>query len=119
MKALNELDTVVLTRDLPEHDLKQGDVGAIVHVYGEAAAYEFARQGAKVALLARRTERLDALKEAIEAAGGQALAVACDVTDRASVDTAVAQTVDTFGGLDVALANAGFGVRAAAPSRSA
>ena len=40
MKTLNELDTVVLTRDLPEHDLKQGDVGAIVHVYGEAAAYE-------------------------------------------------------------------------------
>jgi hypothetical protein len=31
------LDTVVLTRDLPEHGLRRGDVGAVVHVYAEAA----------------------------------------------------------------------------------
>ncbi len=37
---LKELDTVVLTRDLPEHGLQRGDVGAVVHVHGAGAAYE-------------------------------------------------------------------------------
>ncbi len=37
---INELDTVVLTTDLPEEGLKAGDVGAVVAVYGEGAAYE-------------------------------------------------------------------------------
>jgi hypothetical protein len=38
--VINELDTVVLTTDLPEEGLKAGDVGAVVAVYGEGAAYE-------------------------------------------------------------------------------
>jgi len=37
---IQELDTVVLTHDLPEHGLEQGDVGAVVHVYGEGRAFE-------------------------------------------------------------------------------
>ena len=37
---IRELDTVVLTHHLPEHSLQQGDVGAVVHVYGGNAAYE-------------------------------------------------------------------------------
>lgn len=37
---MNEHDTVVLTRSLPEHGLQVGDVGAIVHVYGDHQAYE-------------------------------------------------------------------------------
>lgn len=37
---LSELDTVVLTRDLPEHGLKRGDVGTVVHRYGEGEGYE-------------------------------------------------------------------------------
>ena len=38
---INELDTVVLTRDLPEHGLETGDVGAVVHIYpGAAASFE-------------------------------------------------------------------------------
>lgn len=36
-----ELQTVVLTRDVPEHGLKKGDVGAIVHVYATALEVEF------------------------------------------------------------------------------
>ena len=36
----NELDTVVLSRDLKEHDLTRGDVGTVVHVYAENKAYE-------------------------------------------------------------------------------
>ena len=37
---MKELDTIVLTRDIPEHELHKGDVGAIVHVYREAKAFE-------------------------------------------------------------------------------
>ena len=77
---------------------------------GAAMAFEFAKEGAHVALAARREDKLEAVASAVRETGSQALALRCDVTDRSSVDSAVAQTVDTFGGLDVAVANAGFGV---------
>ena len=77
---------------------------------GAAVALEFAREGARVALAARRAERLEDIGGRIAAIGGQALAVECDVRDRAGLDAAVARTVEAFGGIDVALANAGFGV---------
>lgn len=35
-----ELEPVVLTRDMPEHSLKQGDIGAVVHCYKDDAAFE-------------------------------------------------------------------------------
>ncbi len=37
---IQELATVVLTHNMPEHALKQGDVGAVVHVYGDGKAFE-------------------------------------------------------------------------------
>ena len=37
---IKELDTVVLSRDLPEHGLKQGDIGAVVHIYREGKTFE-------------------------------------------------------------------------------
>lgn len=37
---VHEHDMVVLTRDVPEHKLRSGDVGAVVHVYADAKAYE-------------------------------------------------------------------------------
>ena len=37
---IKELDTVVLSRDIPEHGLKQGDIGAVVHIYSEGDAFE-------------------------------------------------------------------------------
>ena len=37
---IHELDTVVLTRDINEHGLQQGDVGAVVHVYPDGVAFE-------------------------------------------------------------------------------
>jgi NADP-dependent 3-hydroxy acid dehydrogenase YdfG len=77
---------------------------------GAATARAFAAEGAKVALAARRLDRLEELREEIESAGGQALAVECDVTDRASIEAAVDAAVGAWGGLDVVLANAGFGV---------
>jgi hypothetical protein len=37
---VQELDTIVLTRSVPEHELCQGDVGAVVHVYSGGKAFE-------------------------------------------------------------------------------
>lgn len=77
---------------------------------GAALAKEFARHGAKVAMAARRTERLAEVEQAISGTGSDVIALCCDVTDRASVDAAVSATVSAFAGIDVVVANAGFGV---------
>ena len=37
---IRELDTVVLTHDIAEHDLKKGDIGAVVHCYKNGSAFE-------------------------------------------------------------------------------
>ncbi|MCX5758252.1 MAG: SDR family NAD(P)-dependent oxidoreductase [Candidatus Hydrogenedentes bacterium] len=77
---------------------------------GAAVAEALAREGARVALAARRIEKLDDVRKRVESAAGVALPVVCDVRDKASLDEAVRKTVEAFGGIDVALANAGFGV---------
>ncbi len=51
---IHELDTVVLTHNIEEHDLKQGDIGAVVHCYGDGTAFEVefvTAEGRTVALL--------------------------------------------------------------------
>lgn len=75
---------------------------------GEALAREAAAQGAAVVLVARRRERIAGLATEIEAAGGRALAVTGDVTRDGDMEEAVAQALDHFGRIDVAIANAGF-----------
>jgi short-subunit dehydrogenase len=77
---------------------------------GAAVALELAREGARMALAARRLDRLEEVQEKIAAAGGEAICVVCDVTDRASLDKAVTAAIEAFGGIDIAIANAGFGV---------
>jgi NADP-dependent 3-hydroxy acid dehydrogenase YdfG len=74
---------------------------------GEAAARHLAGQGAKVVLGARRAERLESLVAEIAAAGGDAIAVATDVTDRAQVANLVDTAVRSFGRIDVLINNAG------------
>jgi NAD(P)-dependent dehydrogenase (short-subunit alcohol dehydrogenase family) len=74
---------------------------------GEACALAFARKGAKTVLAARRAERLSALVAKIEEMGGEALAVATDVTDEAAVDNLFASAVERFGTVDVLINNAG------------
>ncbi len=77
---------------------------------GESLAHVFADEGARLALTARRLDRLETIREALTGKGAEVLAIQCDVTDRAALDAAVAQTAESFGGIDVAIANAGFGV---------
>jgi NADP-dependent 3-hydroxy acid dehydrogenase YdfG len=74
---------------------------------GHATALVLARLGAAVALVARRKDRLDALVSDIERAGGKAFAITVDITDRASAEATVQQTVDHFGRLDILVNNAG------------
>jgi NADP-dependent 3-hydroxy acid dehydrogenase YdfG len=71
---------------------------------GEAAAKALARQGAKVAVAARRRDRLDALAQEI---GGDALVIEADITDRDQAIAAVNRTVGELGRLDTVVNNAG------------
>lgn len=74
---------------------------------GEAAARRLAEDGASVVLVARRRDRLQSLAAEIEQAGGTALAVQADISDRAQAEAAVQQAVERFGRLDVLINNAG------------
>ena len=74
---------------------------------GAAAARLFAREGAAVIVTARREAQLLALVAAIEAEGGRAVAVPGDIRDEALAERLVRTAVERFGGLDVALNNAG------------
>lgn len=74
---------------------------------GAATAITLAREGAWVAVADLTLERANATVRAIEAAGGQAVAIACDVTEDAQVAAMIAAAVSAFGGLDGAFNNAG------------
>jgi NAD(P)-dependent dehydrogenase (short-subunit alcohol dehydrogenase family) len=76
---------------------------------GRATAELCAKEGASVALLARRADRLEDVAASVRAAGGTSLVVPGDVTTDADVAAFVARTVETFGRLDVMLCNAGIG----------
>jgi NADP-dependent 3-hydroxy acid dehydrogenase YdfG len=74
---------------------------------GEATARHLAAEGAAVALVARRADRLDDLATTITKDGGRALALRADITDRAQAEAAVAGAVEEFGRLDTVVNNAG------------
>ena len=82
---------------------------------GKAIAIRFGAEGANVIVnfLDRGNNGADAaaVVDAILAAGGTALAIAADVTDRAAVEAMVAQTVTTYGRLDIAVNNAGIEIK--------
>jgi short-subunit dehydrogenase len=74
---------------------------------GRALALELAARGARVALAARDRERLDSLAQECRVRGGEALAVPTDVTSQQDLEWLVAETVKSFGGIDVVIHNAG------------
>jgi len=75
---------------------------------GHGTARRFAEEGAIVVATARRKDRLDALVKDIEANGGQALAIACDIYNRDEIHNVVDTTIAKFGKVDI-LANIGQG----------
>src|ERR1700761_2021302 len=74
---------------------------------GGAAAKRLAADGAAVAVAARRLDLLEKLVEEIDDAGGKALAIEVDVTDRAAAEALVERTVKELGRLDTVVNNAG------------
>ena len=74
---------------------------------GEATAVALAREGAAVALGARRADRLEALRERIESDGGRAAAIEVDITDEAQARSFVESAREQLGGLDILVNNAG------------
>ena len=74
---------------------------------GEGTARRFAQEGASVVLADVQNEQGERVRSEIEAAGGQALYVECDVSDPASVEAAINAAVERFGKLDIVFANAG------------
>lgn len=77
---------------------------------GKSMAFEWARLGYKVVLSARRKELLEKIALEINGTGGEALVVPVDIMDERSIESAVQAIIAHWGRLDVAVANAGFGV---------
>lgn len=78
---------------------------------GEAGAIKLAREGATVVVAARRQELLDDVVDRILDAGGEARAIACDLSDLDAVDALVAEVERDLGGIDVLVNNAGKSIR--------
>jgi NAD(P)-dependent dehydrogenase (short-subunit alcohol dehydrogenase family) len=76
---------------------------------GEAIARRFAAEGARVALAARSRGDCERIAEEIRGSGGDAVALTCDVTDRASISAAIGAAAARWGALDVLVNNAGLG----------
>ncbi|WP_395152659.1 glucose 1-dehydrogenase [Ilumatobacter sp.] len=75
---------------------------------GGALCRGFAAEGASVAVLDRDEDAARVVADALSAGGAEALAVTCDITERASVDAAVERTTAAFGPVDVLVNNAGW-----------
>jgi NAD(P)-dependent dehydrogenase (short-subunit alcohol dehydrogenase family) len=78
---------------------------------GRAAAIRLAAEGATVLAVARRQDELDSLVSEIEAAGGTAYALTCDLIDADAIDALTEDVIARFGGVDVLVNNAGHSIR--------
>src|SRR5205809_866616 len=91
--------------------------GAVVAVTGASAgigresALAFAREGARLAIAARRLERLETVAASIRAGGGEVLVMVTDVGEQEQVSRFVRGAVERYGRLDVLVNNAGYGFR--------
>jgi NAD(P)-dependent dehydrogenase (short-subunit alcohol dehydrogenase family) len=73
---------------------------------GRATAQAFARRGARIGLIARGRDGLDAAKREVEALGGEALVLPLDVSDHDALDSAASEVERAFGPIDVWINNA-------------
>ncbi|MBA2499686.1 MAG: SDR family oxidoreductase [Chitinophagaceae bacterium] len=73
---------------------------------GRVTAWEFAKQGAKIALIARSAEQLEATKKEVEEYGGKAITIQTDVADAKQVEAAAARTEQELGEIDIWVNNA-------------
>ena len=93
--------------------LQQDLSGKVALVTGAASgigrdiAETYAKAGAAVGIADINLEAAQKTVDAIEAAGGRAFAIAMDVTSEEAVNAGVQQLVDTFGGIDILVSNAG------------
>jgi short-subunit dehydrogenase len=78
---------------------------------GEALAYRLGAAGAKVLLVARSLEKLEAIKQSIEASGGRAFVYAADLSDAKDTERLVAAVLAEHGGVDILVNNAGISIR--------
>jgi short-subunit dehydrogenase len=76
---------------------------------GRLLALRIAAKGARVALVARRRDELEALAEEIRAGGGEAVVLVCDVADREQALAAAGRALEKLGSIDLLVNNAGYG----------
>lgn len=82
-------------------------------------ARAFAEHGAKLAIVSRKEENLQAMKRSIEEKGGECFAIAADVRDYAAVENAIAETVSRYGQIDIVVNGAAGNFLCAADQLSA
>ena len=85
---------------------------------GESTARLFAKEGAKIAILARRTKEGNAVAESIIKAGGDAIFVSCDVSDPVNVEDSVTEVISKYDSIDILINNAGFSSGGIFPNES-
>lgn len=91
-------------------DLLKGKVAIVTGAssgIGRAAAFLFAKEGARVVATARRTQELSRLLDEIAADGGEAISLAGDLREEDFVLQLTTTTIERFGGIDIAFNNAG------------
>ncbi|WP_194974066.1 SDR family NAD(P)-dependent oxidoreductase [Aquiflexum lacus] len=77
---------------------------------GKFMAYEFAKQKGILALSARRVGELEEVLKEVKKLGGEGIIVPCDILEEHQIESAVLEIIKQYGRLDVAIANAGFGI---------
>ncbi|MBX3288080.1 MAG: SDR family oxidoreductase [Acidobacteria bacterium] len=111
-----------MTETIFTRDILQGKVafvtGGGTGITG-GIARAMAEHGAKLAITSRKTENLEPMKKLIEDGGGECLAVAADVRDYEAVESAIAQTVEHFGKIDIVVNGAAGNFLCAADELSA
>jgi citronellol/citronellal dehydrogenase len=103
-------DFIMPYRSIFRADLYAGQVVIVTGAgsgIGRCTAHELAALGARVALVGRKLDKLTAVRDEIDAAGGHASTHSCDIRDEIAVDTTVASILAQHGRIDALINNAG------------